>query len=317
MTGFKRPFTISNNAAVVWLLVYFCFGRWTFWTVFATPPTTIIILVQRPRFPKHIDIIGASSVGKCEVVSEIIVVVAAETTHLPQVGRWYDHLNVINCVIQDFESKIGLDNYVSAMLADQYTPIIKGDWKVYKFIIQLKRKEDYCKGTIIQDQKEARVLKDQTHSNFPWYSLLDDYVITEDLHSDHLGNSYFCIPILLISLDDCELCQRAFSKIACFCQHICTGALEIEPFSIKGNVMRVTRSHTPVILLGVATINSIQKLTGLPWKTPSLFTSHGTCVTADTLFYTLRVRVDYVSSPVVTTLVGTSAVFHRHAGIPA
>lgn len=147
--------------------------------------------------------------------------------------------------------------------------------------------------------------------------MLDDYVITEDLHSDRLCNRHFSIPKLLILLDDCKSRQGALVQITGFCQYICTGALEIEPFFVEGNVMRVTRRHTLVMLYGVAAVNSVQKLTRLPLRTLILLARNGPRLSTDTFLFTLRVRVEYVSFPVVTTLVGASAVFHRHAGIPA
>lgn len=101
--------------------------------------------------------------------------------------------------------------------------------------------------------------------DFPWHSLLDGYFITKDLHSDRLGYSHFSVAKSLISLGDCECCQGVWVDITCFCQYILTGTLEIKASSIKGNVMRVTRRDTFVVLYGVAAINSVQKLTGLPF----------------------------------------------------
>lgn len=147
--------------------------------------------------------------------------------------------------------------------------------------------------------------------------MFDGYVITEDLHSDCLGNSHFSISILLIPLDDCKSWQGALAQITWFCQYICTGALEVEPFFVKGNVVRVTRRHTLVMFYGVAAMNSIQKLTLLPVGTLILLANNSTRHPTDTFLFTLRTRIKYVSFLVVTTLVGASAIFHRHAGIPA
>uniref|UniRef100_A0A674NEQ2 Uncharacterized protein n=1 Tax=Takifugu rubripes TaxID=31033 RepID=A0A674NEQ2_TAKRU len=161
------------------------------------------------------------------------------------------------------------------------------------------------------------MLRSETHIDFPWHSLLDGYFITEDLHSDRLGNSHSSVAKSLISLGDCECCQGVWVDITCFCQYILTGTLEIKASSIKGNVMRVTRRYTFVVLYGVAAINSIQKLTGLPFETFGLLARHVTRLATDTFLFTLRVRIDYVSFPVVTALIRASAVFHRHAGISA
>lgn len=109
------------------------------------------MLVQCPRFPKPINIFCVLAIGKFEVVSGIIVVVTAEPTHLPLVCRGHDHFNIIDCVVKDFEPKVCLDNYVLALLGDLHTAIIEGERKVYEFIIQLKRKENFCKVTVIQD----------------------------------------------------------------------------------------------------------------------------------------------------------------------
>lgn len=147
--------------------------------------------------------------------------------------------------------------------------------------------------------------------------MLDDYIVTKDLHSDRLGNSNFSVPILLIFLGDCERCQGVWVDITCFCQYIRTGALEVKPSSIKGNVMRVTRRYTLVMFSGVAGINSVKKLTGLLRTTLRLLARHVTRLATDAFLFTPRVRIDYVSFPVVTALIRASAVFHGHAGIPA
>lgn len=103
------------------------------------------MLVQCPRFPKLINISCVLAPGKFEVVTGIVVVVTAETTHLPLVCRGHDHFNIVDCVVKDLEPKVCLDNYVLALLDDLHTAVIKGEWKVYEFIIQLKRKENFRK----------------------------------------------------------------------------------------------------------------------------------------------------------------------------
>lgn len=147
--------------------------------------------------------------------------------------------------------------------------------------------------------------------------MLDGYVITKDLHSDCLGNSHFSIPKLLIPLDDRKSWQGALAHVTWFCQYICAGALEVEPFFVKGNVMRVARRHTLVMFYGVAAINPVHKFTLLLVRTLILFAGNGACHPTHTFLSTLRAGIEYVSFPVVTTLVGAAAVFHRHAGIPA
>lgn len=154
VTGFERPFRIVNNAAGVWFSVHGFLGLWTYWALFPAPPASISILVQCPRYPKHIDIICVSAVGKIEVVFGIVVVVAAETAHLLLVCRGHDHLNIIDGIVEDFEPKVCLDNYVSALLGDLHAPITEGERKVHEFIIQLERKENYCKVTVRQGQQE-------------------------------------------------------------------------------------------------------------------------------------------------------------------
>lgn len=60
----------------------------------------------------------------------MFVVVAAKTAHLFLVCGGHYHLNIIDCVIQDFKSKVGPDNYVAAFLGNPQTPIVQGQWKV-------------------------------------------------------------------------------------------------------------------------------------------------------------------------------------------
>lgn len=137
--------------------------------------------------------------------------------------------------------------------------------------------------------------------------MLDGDLITEDLHGDGLA----------IPLDDCKGYQGAFAQVACFCQHVCAFALEIEPFLVESNVMQVSRRHTLVLLHGVAALNSVQKLTLLPSTTRILSTGNDPRLPADALLFTLRVGVEDVSILVVASVVGATALFHRHAGIPA
>lgn len=81
--------------------------------------------------------------------------------------------------------------------------------------------------------------------------------------------------------------------------------------------MRVSRRHTLVLLHGVAALNSVQKLTLLPSTTRIFSAGNGPRLPAHALLFTLRVGVEDVSLLVVAPVVGATAVFHRHAGIPA
>lgn len=81
--------------------------------------------------------------------------------------------------------------------------------------------------------------------------------------------------------------------------------------------MRVARRYALVFFNGVAGMNSVEELAGLPRTTLRLFARHFTRLATDAFLFTLRVGIDYVSFPVVTALVRASAVFHQHAGIPA
>lgn len=81
--------------------------------------------------------------------------------------------------------------------------------------------------------------------------------------------------------------------------------------------MGVSRRHTLVLLHGVAALNSVQKLTLLPSTTRILSAGNGPRLPADALLFTPRVGVEDVSILVVAPVVGATALFHRHAGVPA
>lgn len=80
--------------------------------------------------------------------------------------------------------------------------------------------------------------------------------------------------------------------------------------------MRVTRSHTFALPLGVATFHSVYKLTGFPCKALVHLARHRTVFSTDALLHTLFFRIEDVSFPEVEAVVGAATISHRHTGIP-
>lgn len=130
MAGFERSIRYTHDATGVRFSVQSSLGLLTCWTLASTAPTHLPRQVNHPCLSKVIDFVCLSATGKSEVITTPLVVVAAKTTHLPLVCRRHDHLNIINCVIQDCQSKVCPDDYVATFLGDSETPIVQGERKV-------------------------------------------------------------------------------------------------------------------------------------------------------------------------------------------
>lgn len=130
MAGFERPIRYTHDATGVWFPVQGGLGLLAYWTLASTAPTHMPRQVNNPRLSKVIDVVRLSATGKSEVITTLLVVVAAKTTHLTLVCRRHDHLNIINGVIQDCQSKVCPDDYVATFLGDSDTPIVQGERKV-------------------------------------------------------------------------------------------------------------------------------------------------------------------------------------------
>lgn len=139
VAGFERPVRCTHDATGVGFPVQGGLGLLTYWTLAPTATTHIARQVHHPRLPKLIDVFRCSATWKLEIIAAVFVVVAAKTTHLPLVCGRHDHLNIIDGVIKDCQSKVCTDNYVATFLGDSETPVVQGQRKVQKFIIHLDR----------------------------------------------------------------------------------------------------------------------------------------------------------------------------------
>lgn len=141
VTGFERPIRCTHDATEAGLSIQSSLGLITVRALSTTASTHVPRQVHHPRLPKLINVARLFPPRKYEVVATVLVVVAAETTRLTLVCRRHDHLNIIDCVIEDCQSKVCSDDYVATFLGDPDTPIIQGQREVYIFIINLEKKK--------------------------------------------------------------------------------------------------------------------------------------------------------------------------------
>lgn len=130
VAGFERPIRCAHDATGVGSPIQGGLGLLTYWTLASTATTHIARQVHHPCLPKVIDVVRFSAIRKYEVIAAVLVVVAAKTAHLTLVCGGHDHLNIIDSVVQDCQSKICPHNYVATLLGDPETPIIQGERKI-------------------------------------------------------------------------------------------------------------------------------------------------------------------------------------------
>lgn len=130
VADFERPIGCNNDATGVCCSVQVGLGRLTYGTLASTASTHITRQVHRPCFPKLIDVFSCSATGKHKIIAVLLVVVAAKAAHFSLVRGRNDHLNVIDSVVQDRQSKVGADDNVLPFLGDSEEPVVEREGKV-------------------------------------------------------------------------------------------------------------------------------------------------------------------------------------------
>lgn len=137
VAGFERSLWITYDAAKVCFLVAGNFLFITNWTAFSTATTVMAGHVYNPWPAKMINVGCLPVIRKSKVVVFAFVVVAAKTAHLALVWRRHYHFNIIDSVIQDFQTKVCPDNNVFPLLGNPHTAVVQRKWEVLNFIINL------------------------------------------------------------------------------------------------------------------------------------------------------------------------------------
>lgn len=126
VAGFERAVRCTYHAAGVWSPVFCSLVLLTHWTLSSTSTTHEPRQVERPCPSELVNVGDLFAIGKSEIIIGLVVVVTAKATHLSLIRGRHNHLNIVDCVIEDRQPKLSSDNYIETFLCYSYKPISQG-----------------------------------------------------------------------------------------------------------------------------------------------------------------------------------------------